>query len=290
MISTLKQLEQKISSRCLTISAQHIRLFSKEMLARKNKQSSNLIWRIRWKIFLPIALLLSQFPLISHAQSNKAIGIARATAVLIKRYDPKVRDVTLVVPASAGTPTACSNNKKTKNNQWEAYYCRLDRTIIISQKNLQLVESRYGLEAVVALVAHEFAHGRQHALTGFASDGIWTSVFDELQADCMAGVYMRRATPISFTNKQIAKTKAFLEDLGGYTIHSRDWHGTPGMRGAVFQFGYNKGSLDFCWASGKQNWRKTLEEAPAKVDKIIENAPEVIDNLINRGVKILDGR
>ena len=240
------------------------------------------------KTCLPLALGLLPFSLEVRAQSMTAVGVARASEALIKIYDPMVRDVSLVVPAPEGTITACSKDNKSTNDQWEAYYCPIDRTIFISENNLKLIESRYGLAAIATLIAHEFAHGRQHALTGFLTGVVWTSVFDELQADCISGVYMRRATPISLSERQIAKSKAFLEDIGDYSVQERNWHGTPGMRGSVFQFGYNKGDLNACWASREKNWRKILEDIPSRIDKAIENAPAKIDKLIDQGLKFLE--
>ena len=250
---------------------------------------NQLLWKGCWKSSLALLVGLGAFCQQVNAQSTTAVGVARASEGLIKRYDPKVRDVTLVVPAPAGTPTACKQDNKSTNGDWEAYYCTLDRNILISQKNLNLIEKRYGLAAIATLVAHEFAHGRQHAIAGFMSDAVWSVVFDELQADCIAGVYMRRATPISLSPQQIEKSRDFLESIGDYSVQERSWHGTPGMRGSVFQFGYDKGDLNACWASSQRNWRKTLEDAPDQVDRAIENAPATIDNLIDRGQKFLEG-
>lgn len=252
-----------------------------------------------WKTCLPLALSLLSFPLEVRAQSFTAVGVARASEGLIKVYDPSVRDVNLIVPAPKGTPTPCRKDNQSNNGDWEAFYCRLDRTILISQQALSQIERRYGLEAIATLVAHEFAHGRQHAVTGFSSDVVWSTVFDELQADCIAGVYMRRATPIALSEKQITRSKAFLENIGDYSILERDWHGTPEMRGAVFQFGYDKGSLSSCWASGEKNWRnvlvnsavlidKAIDKGADTLDKVLEKTPGAIDKLLERGSEFLN--
>ena len=250
---------------------------------------NQLLWKGCWKSSLALLIGLGAFCQQANAQSTTAVGVARASEGLIKIYDPKVRDVTLVVPAPAGTPTACEEDNKSTNGDWEAFYCRLDRKILISQKNLNLIEKRYGLAAIATLVAHEFAHGRQHAIAGFMGDTVWSVVFDELQADCIAGVYMRRATPISLSPQQIEQSRDFLESIGDYSVQERSWHGTPGMRGSVFQFGYYKGDLNACWATSQRNWRKTREDVTDQVDRAIENAPATIDNLIDRGLNLLEG-
>ena len=216
------------------------------------------------------------------AQTQTAVGVARASEALIKIYDPLVRNVPLVVPAAAGTPTACGTSSN--NGDWEAYYCRNDHTILISQKNLDLVERKYGLEAIATLVAHEYAHGHQHALTGFSQDLVWSVVLDELQADCIAGVYMRDATPIQLTARQFEKSRNFLMSIGDYSLQERTWHGTPELRGVAFSHGYKSGSLSSCAASKDVNWRRLINDAPRNIDKIIEAAPEHIDKIFRKGL------
>jgi hypothetical protein len=222
-------------------------------------------------------------------QSMGALGVARASEVLIKKYDPKVKDVEVVVPAPPGTPTACEKDKKSKNGDWEAYYCRLDRKILVSQKNLDLIEKRFGYAAIATLMAHELAHGRQHALTGFSGDVVGSVVFDELQADCIAGVYMRRATPIELSQEQVMDAKKFLEAIGDYSFQERSWHGTPSMRSGAFDHGYKNGSLDACLASGQLNWKRILEDPSGSLDTVIEKGPKAVESLIDKGLKLLEG-
>ena len=225
-----------------------------------------------------------------HAQTITAVGVAKASELVIKSYDPIVRDISVIVPAAAGTPTACSKDQRSKNSDWEAFYCRLDRKILISQRNLNLIENRFGYIAIATLVAHEMAHGRQHALTGFMGDIAWSAVFDELQADCIAGVYMRRASPLPFNKQDIQKARTFLVSIGDYSFQERNWHGTPSMRGSAFTYGYDQGSLDSCLASGEMNWRKLLDDTPLVIENLINKAPATLENLIEQGFKILEGR
>lgn len=225
-----------------------------------------------------------------HAQTLTAVGVAKASELLIKSYDPIVRDINVIVPAAAGTTSACSRDQRSKNSDWEAFYCRLDRKILISQNNLNLIENRFGYIAIATLVAHEMAHGRQHALTGFIGDIAWSAVFDELQADCIAGVYMRRATPLPFNKKDIQKSRYFLASIGDYSFQERNWHGTPSMRGSAFTYGYDQGSLDSCLASGETNWRKLLDDTPLIIDEVIKKAPATLESFIEQGFKILEGR
>lgn len=236
----------------------------------------------------PIVVACGAIESPSLAQTTSAVGVAKASEILIKNYDPLVRSVQVVVPAPSGTKSACAKENTSQNGDWEAYYCRLDRKVLISQRNLDLIERRFGYEAIATLVAHEMAHARQHALTGFLSDVAWTAAFDELQADCIAGVYMRRATPVELSPSMIERSKQFLQSIGDYSFQERDWHGTPQMRGKAFDHGYTKGKLDACLASGEVNWKRVLEVTPSTVDGVIERAPEILDNLLDKGLKFLN--
>jgi predicted metalloprotease len=167
----------------------------------------------------------------------------------------------------------------------EAFYCGNQSTslIVFSDNAINHIGDNYGREAVAAVVAHEFGHARQHLVSGYTSDKIWTAAVDELQADCIAGVYMRRATPFQLSESQVDKVSKFMRNIGDYIITERDWHGTPEMRSASFRYGYRAGDLNNCLASENKNWGKAGE----KIEQEIKKAPETIDSLIKWGQDIL---
>lgn len=210
-------------------------------------------------------------------QALTPIAVARGSEALIKIYDPLVRSVKLVAPAAAGTSSACGTTLK--NQLGEAFYCTKDRTIYISEKTLAVISEKFGIAAAAAVVAHEYGHARQHALTGFLSDLVWSQAFDELQADCIAGVYMREATPIKLSDGMIEQTKAFMAKIGDYEFFSKDWHGTPQMRVLAYSQGYNGGSLTSCAASANVNWKKVLNGDPSGLNDILEQGGKLLPGL-----------
>lgn len=210
-------------------------------------------------------------------QQLTPVAIARGSETLIKIYDPLVRSVNLVAPAPAGTKSACGTTLS--DQLGEAFYCTKDKTIYISGKTLSVVADRFGIAAAAAIVAHEFAHARQHALTGFLSTVVWSQVFDELQADCVAGVYMRDATPIKLNDTQIDQVKAFMSKVGDYEFFNKDWHGTPQMRVIAYSLGYNGGSLSSCAASKNLNWKQLLNGDPSGLNELIQQGPKLLPGL-----------
>jgi len=216
------------------------------------------------------------------AKASEYRIVAEGAAALIKKYDPMVSRVTTELGVGAGVKTPCG---ETTNGEIEAYYCgnRSVSLIVVSDNALNHIGKNYGKEAVAAVVAHEFGHARQHLVSGFTSDKIWTEVVDELQADCVAGVYMRRATPIPLSEQQVNRVASFMKAIGDYAVSERNWHGTPEMRSASFRFGYKSGSLDTCLASESMNWGKMGE----RIETEIKKAPETIDSMIKWGQDIL---
>jgi hypothetical protein len=231
---------------------------------------------------LASALILLMGCCLAPAQANTYKYTAEASAMLIKSYDPRVRGVDTVFGSNGNVHTECGT---TTGNASEAFYCLNNKQsiIVISAKALDYFGSKYGLEGIAGIVAHEFAHARLYQINGRTSDFIWTSAVDELQADCVAGVYMKEATPVKMTEEQVDKVAIMLNDLGDYSIAERDWHGSPEMRSISYRNGYYSGNLDSCLASQKHNWGTTGKQ----IEKEIKNAPETIDSLIRWGQNII---
>lgn len=217
------------------------------------------------------------------AQSPYAI-VARGTEGLIRAYDVKVRDVSSNVPAAPGSATACG---VVGDDELTAFYCPQSRSIYITDKTLQSVGSTYGPEGVAVIVAHEYAHARQHAVQGFTSDLIWSSVIDEVQADCVAGVYMKAATPMPISSAMLKNSAKLLESIGDYMPLERNWHGTPQMRRTAFLHGYRDGSLSSCMASNDANLDTIIEKSSDAFKDQLNNPKSELNRLIRWGNSII---
>ena len=55
------------------------------------------------------------------------------------------------------------------------------------------------------------------------------TLLNELQADCLAGVYLGSIPNVTFDENDLVEMLTFSAALGDYEIGS-DWHGTPEMR------------------------------------------------------------
>ena len=219
----------------------------------------------------------------AQAQNTGAL-VARGTEGLIRAYDPKVRDVQATIPAEPGTATACG---KVGSGNLAAFYCSDSRSIYINQQTLDAVGNRFGPEGIATLVAHEYAHARLHAIQGFTRNFIWTSVVDEIQADCVAGVYLRRATPIQLTPSMVNNSASFVESIGDYLVLEKDWHGTPQMRRTAFLHGYNQGQLSSCVASEDSGINKMIDRSSDVIKKQIDSPESELNRLIRWGNNIL---
>lgn len=85
---------------------------------------------------------------------------------------------------------------------------------------------QYGDAALAYIVAHEYAHAMQTAY-GFQPS---ITPISELQADCLAGVYIGLIPNIEFDNRDIQEIASFAYRIGDYNWHNPQYHGTPQQR------------------------------------------------------------
>lgn len=223
----------------------------------------------------------------SLAQQQHYKIAAKGTEQLIKLYDPLVRTVASDIPATRGSRSECGT---VGEGDTVAFYCPEEQKIFVSNQTIESIGNIYGPEGVATLVAHEYAHARQHAVQGFTREIIWTSVVDELQADCVAGVYLRRATPIKLTSAMVTRASNFLANIGTYLPIEKDWHGTPEMRKYIFLYGYREGELAQCLASTDMNFNTILNDPGGSLKKQIEEPDSHLNRLLQLGDDILNNK
>lgn len=110
-------------------------------------------------------------------------------------------------------------------------YCSRNHTIYITNQDIRMAY-RYGDAALAYIVAHEYAHAMQIA---YRFKPRATPVY-ELQADCLAGVYMGLIPNIVFDNRDIKEISALAYHIGDYHWGSQH-HGTPQQRMIAVQIG-----------------------------------------------------
>ena len=174
-----------------------------------------------------------------------------STLATLRNQDPSVASVKARILAAPRQETGCGN---TGNSDEVAFYCQLDRTIYVSLNTLNSITESFGPSAVRYLAAHELAHGRQHAVTGFAKDLVWSSVLDELQADCIAGSYLRTAYGYTPESVQGEAVRRFAFNIGDREYLHHDWHGNPRVRVAAVSLGMRTTELSSCLSSNRFNY------------------------------------
>ena len=140
-------------------------------------------------------------------------------------------------PISAGTPTACG-----RMEPYNAIYCPKDHSIYLSIGMVRQAY-QYGDAAIAYIVAHEYAHAMQ-TVYGFSS-GI--TAINELQADCLAGVYMAVTPNVVFDSRDILEIQRFASSIGDLNFWSQQHHGTPQQRVAAVTRGLSIGHSSACF-------------------------------------------
>lgn len=204
--------------------------------------------------------LLRSLPVMFLVWNSRAMAspeqLFTETFETIRGQDVHLGGVNLRILPDAETRTSCG---PVPDPALLGLYCLKDRTLYSNPGTLKMVAERFGTGAVRYLAAHELAHGRQHAVTGFSSELVWSEVLDELQADCVAGVYLRTAYGLTLESTETAGILAFAEKLGDRNYFARSWHGTPGLRQKAISRGLNQGDPARCLSSQRFNYADLVE-------------------------------
>jgi len=105
------------------------------------------------------------------------------------------------------------------------HYCTLNHTVYITQQDVKFAY-QHGDAALAYIVAHEYAHAMQVA-HGFMPR---TTKLSELQADCLAGVYLGVIPNLTLDQKDVQEIASFAYRIGDYSWGSAHHHGTPTQR------------------------------------------------------------
>jgi hypothetical protein len=154
------------------------------------------------------------------------------------------------------------------------FYCPTDQQIYIDLAFFETIESRFGAQggplAEAYVIAHEYGHHIQNILgilntTGMIRDSGPESeiVLTELQADCLAGVWMANATATGYlqplSREEIFQALDAAVSVGddriqqqtqGHVVPDAWTHGSSEQRLAALQDGLNSGDVNTCDTPG----------------------------------------
>lgn len=144
-------------------------------------------------------------------------------------------------PIEAG-PTEAGPTEAGK--AYPAFYCRDDRSINLSSGWLyRVIHSNFSDGGVAAVIAHEFGHHVQRSV-GIADP---STRRQELQADCLAGTWMRVAADAGKVGKtEVAEARRTLKALGDTRFTHHRHHGSPAERVSWFKRGYRNADASAC--------------------------------------------
>jgi len=154
------------------------------------------------------------------------------------------------------------------------FYCPRDRMIYIDLAFYDTIESRFGAEggplAEAYVIAHEYGHHVQNLFGVLNTSGMIRDtgpdseiVFTELQADCLAGIWLHHATDTGYleplTEEEIMQALDAAVSVGDDRIQQQTqgrvvpdaWtHGSSEQRLAALQEGLQSGDPETCNTPG----------------------------------------
>lgn len=106
-----------------------------------------------------------------------------------------------------------------------SHYCGRNHTVYIAQQDIRMAY-QHGDAALAYIIAHEYAHAMQVAHRFMPR----TVAIAELQADCLAGVYLRSMPNLTLDQQDVQEVMSFAYRVGDYATWNRNHHGTPAQR------------------------------------------------------------
>jgi predicted metalloprotease len=138
-----------------------------------------------------------------------------------------------------GTATGCGNFEAVQSEHEGAFYCRRDKVIYLDYSLLQFINTDWGYDGLMAIMAHEYGHHKQN-LTGS-----WlTGVNQELEADCFSGLAMRWMQR-GFPSLNLANFLS-LAEFSGDEPDAQPSHGSGRFRSGWWEFGWSAASASSC--------------------------------------------
>lgn len=154
------------------------------------------------------------------------------------------------------------------------FYCPRDQMVYVDLSFFDTIMARLGARggplATAYVLAHEYGHHVQNLFGVLNTSGMIRDtgpdseiVFTELQADCLAGIWMHHATETgyiaSLTREDIIQALDAAASIGddriqqqtqGYIVPDAWTHGSSEQRLAALQDGLQSGDIDTCNSPG----------------------------------------
>lgn len=204
---------------------------------------------------------VSIFPIPAFAVSVPSLASVKAIEQLVKIYDPKTSDIRVELQDSN-----CRASTLISNPPGYAKVCGTGQAIYINPAVADAIERREGLTVLSFVTANGIARARQVFMPEF-----WMKIPDlkgalDAQAECLSGVYLKSALPVTIPGQELAKIEDYILRTGTssrvtfFKSANKPYELVVNgpIRVAAFRYGYDSGKLESCYVKPSSAPRNTF--------------------------------
>lgn len=221
-------------------------------------------------LFLILGAPGSQAPV--QAQSIPTVAAVKATEQFVKIYDPKTSSIKVELKS-----ISCEPSRSVSNPEGYLRVCSGNTRLLLSPDRADAIEQRNGITVLSFITANGLARARQASALQEWSKNLDLSPIVDAQAECLAGVYLKSALPVSIPTKDVSTVENYIMKIGSQSKISVPVSGQSpftmvvngSVRAMAFRYGFNSGDLESCLVS-KDSESTSQESVPSRLVQMLK--------------------
>jgi len=179
-----------------------------------------------------------------------------ATEQFVKFFDPKTKVISVELNGAK-----CESSKYISNPIGYSRICDGNTKVLLSPSTADAIEKQYGIAVLSFVTANGLARARQASSYERWGENWGTNIdlttIVDVQAECLTGVYLKSALPVTIPSQDITAIQNYIKKTGsqakvlvpgpGKNPIAINVNGS--IRALAFRHGFDSGNLDSCFVT-----------------------------------------